>query len=209
MKFIEFINESESITDDLITKIKTECRDYYKQATVNKKTYQLYRGMKINKDWFVKKPHKNRTPRDTPIEIHKALDEEFKKKFGWKPRSEGVFCTGDYPESYYGNVYYIFPAGKIKFVWSPTIEDITVYLSNKDILDSYDFIILPDVTKENIDETIKNMIDTYKDDDLIAAIKSHNEISIKCNKYYAININAPNTSDLNKLYGDAWNFGVL
>jgi hypothetical protein len=63
-----------------------------------------------------------------PDELHDYLDEQFKKKFGWKARSEGVFCVRSKQIAYnYGNPYSVFPIGNYKYIYSNKIHDLYVH----------------------------------------------------------------------------------
>jgi len=189
MRLQQFIFENKSITYDDIIRIKNDCAEYFYESRFLHKNYPIYRRMnKKIRTYDIIIPRKNRKPLDTPKEIHKKLDELFKKEFGWKARSEGVFCSGDAPSSVYGDLYYIFPIDKFKYVWSPDIRDLTLELERFDILyiegdgkfiEGYDY--------KKFHEILPQLVSTYKDNDLQSALRSGNEISLKCKKYYAIN----------------------
>jgi hypothetical protein len=88
----------------------------------------LYRGQfsRTIPDIEEVKPRTNRKPRNTPQEIHSIWDGEFKKKFGWKARSEGVFVTSDaVMAENFGRLYLFFPIGPYKYVWSDKYMDVT------------------------------------------------------------------------------------
>ena len=72
-----------------------------------------------------KKSRMNRRPRDTPLEVHRKIDNKFYDMFGWHVRSEGIFVTSGlkFAKSY-GTSTMFFPIGKYKYVWSPKIEDL-------------------------------------------------------------------------------------
>ena len=103
-----------------ITKIRENCQPYLKEKVImyrgyNKKPIALLRKMRRRK---------LRKPKDTDIRIHKMADKYFNKKFGWKPRTQGVFALGDkISATYYGRPYYFFPIGKFRYVWSPYQDD--------------------------------------------------------------------------------------
>lgn len=71
-------------------------------------------------------PRSDRQPKDTPPELHKLLDWEFKRRFGWYARSEGVFVTGYYQDAKaYGTaIYMVFPIGRYDYIWSPKVKDL-------------------------------------------------------------------------------------
>ena len=48
----------------------------------------------------------------------------FYRKFKWKPRSTGVFCTGDKEQAKgYGGLATVWPIGNFKYIWNPEIRD--------------------------------------------------------------------------------------
>lgn len=142
----------------------------------------------------------DREPVDTPKQIHDMIDRALYKKFGWKPRSEGVFTTGSYSDAHgYGRTYIFFPIGDYEFVWSTTIKD--CYLKAKKIIIEYNnkvqnqkLAILHSKSqmlnsKEFEELFIDNFsFDSFKDNDLTSAINSGNEIIFKCKEYYLVNI---------------------
>lgn len=70
-------------------------------------------------------PRTDRRPKDTPDKLHNLFDKEFRKRFGWAARSEGVFVTSNYKEAKsYGTPYIFFPIGRYDYIWSPKIADL-------------------------------------------------------------------------------------
>jgi len=124
--------------------------------------------------YFKSKPKKDRKPKDMERADHDELNELLKKKFGWKPRSQGVFATGDQSEAgAYGDDFLFFPIGEFKYVWSRDIKDLFQYIRDKR-------------EKESIEPDFQEIVDTYTDKDIIGAIKKGHELSIKCSSYYAV-----------------------
>ena len=184
MRLQTYIQESN--TDDLnklIPVLKKECKPYLKEC----KKYDdfLYRSSKKDYDIRKLKPRVDRKPRDTPLPLHNYMDSIFKKKFGWNARSESIFATSDYMfiEEYQGNPYIFFPIGNFKFLWHPEISDIFIIFRDHDIIDGNDKLI-GDVSDH--EDTIKEFINGYKSDNLFSAMKSGNEIMIKCKEYYMV-----------------------
>jgi len=175
----------ETADRDFALKLHYDCAQFFKQNGYGYKSLPLYRGLnKSIQTYRIIEPRKNRIPKNTKLQLHNALDKLLYKKFGWKPRSEGVFCTGsEFKARFYGYVYIMLPIGDFKFVWSPKIDDLFNQLSLNGITDfNTDEIIKKDYLPD-----LKKIADTYTDKDLVSAILSGNEISIKCNKYYLIN----------------------
>ena len=63
--------------------------------------------------------------------IYDDLNTAFSKKYGWSPRKEGIFCTGDSSQaSMYGHPHIIFPTGRYKYIWSDEYQDLYISLSH-------------------------------------------------------------------------------
>jgi len=70
-------------------------------------------------------PRQDRSPKDMPQFLQDELDAAFEKKFGWRPRSTGVFTTGNKNDAKsYGNSYVFFPVGKYRYLYNPRIQDL-------------------------------------------------------------------------------------
>lgn len=121
---------------------------------------------------YVISVRKDRKPVDFSDEQHEMLDDDFYYKFGWKVRSQGMFCFGESEEHdarHYGRVHMVFPMGEIKYVWSDYIMDLFGHLVGDK-------------------EFSKADMETYKDTGLQDALAGHGEIVIKCDRYLAIPI---------------------
>ena len=188
-RFQQYLNEeSEGIDiDGIIDKLEDKCQPYLKEC--KKGGGFLYRGYsKSNKDGIFKlKPRNNRRPKDMPIEIHKLLDDLFKKKFGWKARSEGVFSISDSYGAGEYNTYLdiLFPIGNFKYVWSPGVVDILLMLNDIDIIDSNWNLIVN--LEENVDNIIE-VVEKYTNKNLYKAIMEEAEVAIKCKEYYLVDM---------------------
>ncbi|WP_191237583.1 hypothetical protein [Cobetia marina] len=119
-----------------------------------------------------------RQPVDTPIFIHKIVDEWFFNNFRVKARSECIFCTPDVSEATKYSAGYssgvlaeVFFGGESKFLYSASVVDLNMYV--------YD--IGPD--KEDIfdwlDAQEYKMV--YSPDDIPDDVVS--EIMVDCKKY--------------------------
>ena len=102
-----------------ISKIRENCKPFLSEKVI------MYRGSKKDIPLMRKtRRRKMRKPKDTDIRIHKIADKFFMKKFGWKPRTQGVFAVGSRTSAMsYGRPYYFFPIGKFRYVWSPIKSD--------------------------------------------------------------------------------------
>ena len=173
MRLQNYINE-ENI-DEMVLMIQKNCQPFLKEINHN----FLYRGYK-NKIKSIKKviTRTDRKPLGSSEEDHANFNKLFKKKFGWKARSEGVFCSSNTNDvRQYGNVNLVFPIGKYQYVWSPKVTDLTLYIE-----DYYDY----EEDFGSWEDFLQWIVSTYKDKDLIKAIEYKSEISIKCKEYYLV-----------------------
>lgn len=124
-----------------------------------------------------------RVPRNTPQNIHDRLNEKFESVFGWKIRN-GVFCFGiDFDNNIkynlgYGDNYFFFPQGEFEFVYSRNVFDLYEYFNE---------------IGGTIEDKLKNIKFESNDFDLATHIPVDsdysNEISLKVNDYYLVNMN--------------------
>lgn len=263
--------------------VEEKCSQVLKalRSCSNKKL--LFRGMgDIVRDIpFIKDVRKDRKPKDTHEGVSRIIDDMFYDKFGFRPRSQGLFCFGMSSKNPFlddiidfGQSYVIFPIGNFKFIWSPQIDDFYVYMikhsiSKKSValtgdksvsMESWKWKygkgafegtwkfqditievtdkkgmsqrtaierVMLEFTKEDITELPKdiynklydgikqdlewipvvpfpsfleaerssaregllNMVESYKKTNFCEALKSGNEITIFCDKYYCFNAN--------------------
>jgi len=194
-----------------MTNILRDCQPFLRDLDLHNPKF-LYSGRKRDTDWFEQSVRSDRKPKDLSPDIHTDFDNEFNKQFGWRPRSNGLFCTGDESSAYeYGNTFMIFPKGQYKILWSQEVSDLYIYIQRQaksfsgahtgNVL--YQFIYnklessgehQPDgdfvgkVTKE-YNEFVTTIVKTYKSTGLKEAINSHKEIMINCQTYYAVRYN--------------------
>lgn len=212
MKLNELIREDDSFIqlDDFLEK---KCSQFLEEIGDNEDDVfetaisALYRGMNIpgspqkaelygdQMDLYTKSVRKNREPRDTHPDISELLDELFQKKFGWKPRSQAVFCfarPGKNIVGDYGKAFAILPMGKFKYLWSPEVRDLTISvrrafrsagIKDHDIDEEY--------TKEELETArpiLQNIVNTYVDNKLTDTIYARSvfEIMIGCDQFAAV-----------------------
>jgi hypothetical protein len=120
--------------EDISNILTKDCSIFLKELKKIKSKHLLYRGYKKELFDFKKiKTRKDRRPKDMSEEIYNEFNIEFKHKFGWKPRSEGVFATSNISEAgSYGTIFLFFPVGKYKFIWSETIKDLFYEIENEE-----------------------------------------------------------------------------
>ena len=188
---VQFRSDDPDVDDEeleLIAKhLKENCQPYFRQWAPH---HYLYRGIEGEFTSGIFTTRKQREPSDTPLWLHNALNELFEKKFGWKVR-DGVFATHDTEVAqHYGDaVYCIFPVGEFEYVWSPHVADF--YTAMEENLKEWQAAVAAkDYTP--IAEWIEKAEYTNKGLRKLATANESrygtfiNEISIKCEKYYAI-----------------------
>jgi hypothetical protein len=191
MKLIEIQQQDENIFDNIIR----DCQPFLRQINNEVDKFVLYRGVTKLKPVYT--PSKNRLPLHTPKDVHEKLDAGFDKLLGIKPRSQGVFATGNKTEvNYYGirgdGIIAMFPIGEFQFVWSPIVRDIVKLSDDIDlpfngIAELYEY---PDEFTAGQVGFILKQLRYRKNDDLKKAIASKNEIMILCDQYYGVPIAA-------------------
>jgi hypothetical protein len=196
-KFNKYLNENDLNPEDAEELIKKNCSQFLKEGV------PLYRGYKFGtrKTFFEMTPRQDRKPLNTSKRLSDALDREFNKRFGWKPRTEGVFCTPDADEAHdYGEVYLVLPFDGYKYLWSPDITD--VYISMGIIQTNYIRDNFPEaftvklntqdffktMSDEAYDEFVKFFMDKYKYYDKSLRTNRYKEVMVKCKKYYMFSL---------------------
>ena len=202
MRYYNYLNE-DKITS-LVDLIKDKCKPFLKDWNgIN----FLYRGMKQGFDYKVLPVRTDRKPKDMPIDLHNMFDNAFQSKFGWKARSNSVFCTGDkIATEEYGNCFVIFPIGNYQFISSPNIEDLYFYFTKTEVLYStlfikhfgkevgYDYSAVDEFYNENKNDKqimkkfnnyVVDLVKTYDNKNINRMIMKGNEIMINCKEYIA------------------------
>jgi len=179
------LNEEYDTIESVATMIKKDCKPYL--SILRKTCGMLYRGTLKNVPsdaessngvyYFKKKPRMDRKPVDMPPLTHQTLDKLFYEKFGWKPRSEGVFVTGDRGTAAgYGKSFLFFPIGDFKYVWSPKVPDLWTWIRSH-LSQRKDMSERPD---------LPGIVDTYTNKNLQKCIELEYEVAIKCKEYYMV-----------------------
>lgn len=195
--------------DDAVERIKRDCGQFLKEFK-----RPIYRGTRdVAYGFWMDTRRKDRRPRNTNIVLHGALDDAFQKVFGWRPRGQGVFVTGnDGQASSYGGVHLFFPVGKYRYVWSPSVSDLfTVATGRPDraektwnidmnLWDGEKDMLVTDVplnalTKQNYDDFAKKQIEELVKDNYTnkgygkarnQTERLHAEAMFDCDKYYML-----------------------
>lgn len=183
--FKQFLCEQEekASREQIISYVKEYCQPFLTQAT---RLHSLFRGITIGSDsepYYILSPRSDRTPKDTPMEVHKIADEWFLENFGHRFRSHAVFGAADLlAANEYGEPYYLFPIGEFSFCWSPVYNDMYVQLEKKlHLIDGED--------SENVNKIVIKFLENghYQNTDLADACRVGHEIMINCDKYIIVN----------------------
>jgi len=188
MRLQGFLTEKIISPENVIKILVSSCQPFLKEIKNGRNGF-LYRGKNSYSAASIERfsSRIDRKPKDMSALNHDILDELFEKKFGWKSRSEGVFCSG-HPSiaARYGSIYIFFPIGEYKYLWSPEIKD----LFDRVRMKSWSWLEkgTREVRVAERLENLRGMVDTYKDNDLKEAMYSGNEISVKCKTFYLVDL---------------------
>jgi len=137
MKFTEYIKESskkELKTYGIIQSLKKDCAPFIKELRKTKQNRLIWRGSNKSSTRTIIRvtPRQDREPKDTPPEIQYELNDRFEKKYGWRPRSEGVFTSPRKTDAAtYGQEYVFFPVGKYEYLYNPEVDDLYSVVDNE------------------------------------------------------------------------------
>lgn len=187
MRLSNYLLEDDSMSlDNVMSGIQSGCGQFLKEF---KKP--IFRGIENYPDFGNRVPRRDRRSLSLGDVLHSTFDICFDKVFGWKPRSQGVFATGDDQQAnIYGDVYYFFPLDGYEYIWSPEVEDL--YTDITDILmESGVFKYRGEIQDskyweywnlDRIDKLTKWIKSNYKNKNY----NKDNEIMFKCSGYYYI-----------------------
>lgn len=172
-----------------LEKFKQDCAPFLKELK-EAGTGVLYHGSNNHPtDWEIRDFKERSGSRDTPDFIHDELNDLFKEKYGYEFR-KWLFTTGSKRDArMYGPITVIFPIGPdYHYIWSPYVEDMSTHragyvdkVRQTDRHLSYD-----DQTEKANDEFLHDMatVKFHVDANLGEGLESHNEIHLKCDKFY-------------------------
>lgn len=167
------------LVEEFIFLVNKNCKPWLK-AVKNCSPAAVWRGLMHAPDPIINKNVRaDRKPRDTVYSISQRWDSAFNIVFGWPARSASLFVSGDFSTArIYGAPYSVFPRGKFSYIWSKTILD----------LSSSTFSPIKNGSGETSSKELTKWVEQRytKNDSLCSAIKSGNEIMIKCESYYGI-----------------------
>lgn len=125
--------EQQNFFNDFWPLVLRDCKPFLKELTKGGNTNLLYRGSNTLRDlagW--KATRKDRRPMSTHHASQDIIDEIQYDLYGWKPRSSGIFASGNANvASQYGQRYVIFPAGKLQFIYGQAKDSFDFWKSDK------------------------------------------------------------------------------
>ena len=161
------------------------CQPFLKMIDNRIEDYIMWRGMNESKQIIRKSVRlDDRKPESTAQDKHEKLNTYFIETFG-EPFRNSIHVTGSSSQAHdYGELYTIFPIGNFRFIWSPKVNDIAISIRWPQPGGWSNFPPSQEVVNEIMDQQ------EYSDRDLPQAIKSGNEIMIRCDEYYAVHPDA-------------------
>jgi hypothetical protein len=206
MKFKQYIKEQDKIVDDLSIKdlsikdlvelFNKNCKPYLKDFYPIWKGEFFLSGRYLDKEFKRKKVRTDRKPKDTPIDIHKWIDDWFYEKFGIRVRSNCIFVSFDYEVANdYGDPCYIIPIGRYITIASSIYTDLY-----NDILQDRLNIGYEKIEKSELISYLK--LGKYEKNKKMSNKKT--EYMIICKEYYAIKMNSLNKHDIKKILFEIW-----
>ena len=143
MRLVTYINESSGNTsiEEILDLLWKNCKPFLNDliSTPYFRDF-MFSGRKGSKDIIRKPIRTRRDSKDTPVNIHKALDNVFYNHYGWRARSNAIFCTGSHSDAteYGDTVYMIFPVGKYKILYNKSINDLYMEVNGADFENDFD-----------------------------------------------------------------------
>ena len=170
-----------------VARIKQDCQPYLQAIRGDLQGYPIFRGLQGTNSMVMTGRVRldDRRPAGMEQEQHDLLNMYFTERYG-EPYRNALFVSGDANFAKdYGNLYLIFPREEFSFLWSPDVRDLY-------FIDSYIQDAIDD-DKEEGEYDHKQFIRymdkcNYMDSWFTRAVQSNNEIMIRCESYYGINL---------------------
>ena len=189
------IPDDKKIINEVFELIRRDCKPYLQQNKSPINNTPMFRGMgghsKMPSDEIVLKKQirlQGRKTKDMNVTVHMVMNEWMMKEFG-EPFRNALFTYGKRRStSLYGSPYVIFPIGDFTFLYHDKFSDIySTYESYKWNNDP----LQPGESRGAFARKFVKHIASvnngnWKQDSIIQAINSSNEIMIRCKEYYAI-----------------------
>lgn len=211
MKFYNYLNEQ---SEDWIELIEKHCKPYLNKIKGNKHVLVRNFPKKQRSIIELRRVRKDRKPKDMPVKIHNMLDKFFQEHFGWKARSEGLFCWSSYKFKYILKdlidnediaTKLVFPIGKFDYLWNPEVDDLyVIFDENAEEMFSKSIDYVDSEELENLFNKLKetdNPLSGYQDSRFSKSLDSSCEIIINCDNYYTVRL----TTEVVNTLKERWN----
>ena len=197
LKFEKFIKEELKAGEETVQLISRECKPYIKEVKTNGVTYRGFKSMdnaqKVNSILYRHTTRKARKPRFIPEELHKFMGKYLKKKFGWNPRTQGVFTASEITSRMFGQgggdrPRAIFPILNYKYILMRNLH-LTKMYRFYDVATEEGWFNPDFLEKEGYKKKIIDIMNQYKTSGLKNAVQEQGqtwECIIKCNSYYSL-----------------------
>lgn len=226
MRFRQFLNEAFTQANVSAEDIFNDCQYYFKMVRLSGNPMKdwMWHGTKAipsaRHDVYVADAKRDREPRDTPRQIHDAVNAHFMQRYG-KPFRSGVFATGYYSDAtIYArdhSAFALIPIGTFSWLcsadtsgemrdltgtWRRIYEETHERLSKENPrLNAYaiDDLAIPEAIEELM--TLMYESEWYFNESLMSCIHSENEIMIDCSKFYLVDRHSEVFKQLYELAG--------
>jgi hypothetical protein len=168
--------------DMLVDMLKSQCMPFIDELGGFSvlADYPLWRGTSHVTFTHTAPVRKDRIPLNTPQLQSSWIDGWFADTFGFRPRSQGVFLSGNKAiASQYGSPFVVVPVGELKYVWSPKVKDLF-----DDLVHSFGTKNLAELSQPEIIDFMESS--DYHSDRLLDGVKGKVEIAIVCDSILLI-----------------------
>jgi len=203
MRLVNYINEATD--EEVLNYFLAETKQYRDMM----KGVRLWRAHNHKINGVQKFSHRHeRRPKDTPKEVHVWLDAWFKKKFGFKARSDAVFAasTPNGIDMFGKYTDLIYPVNGFKFVYANTIQDLTAWLEDNGYIQQIGtkWYVDPKFEDERYRKDLEKILSReYQHTDLPSASWSSTEVMLHCpNGYYMVGGNDYFRNNFDAIEGD-------
>ena len=86
-------DKDKKIFEEIYPRLRKDCDYFFRQ--IKHKNIFLYRNMTVPSNIGIRAVRKNRIPRDTMENVHKLFDDILEDLYGFRGRSQALFCSGD------------------------------------------------------------------------------------------------------------------
>jgi len=181
MRYTELIESTSS--DELTQTLQRDCGPFLQAINNRVHNFRIYRGMFKRVDGYTKKQVRldGRDPMSTSTTKHDQINTYFTNTFS-EPFRNALFVSGDEKQAKsYGHTSIIFPVGDFTFLWAPEVHDMAITLAGSwPVVNGWNVPPKQPYTDELMSKY------NYTTKDFVGAIKSGQEIMIRCKEYYAI-----------------------